>query len=129
MHFPGTASNFFIFFQKKKFFSYFEKWNFLVPSLRKFLHFPKNSFSYILVIFSQEKAFLLFWEMELFIFQEETFQAQKLKKKTNHSEKNFLYFGKWNYLAQKNLIKLFYALNKTPLGKTGCLNNLYYPVF
>ena len=81
MHFPGTASKFFIFSPKKKFFSYFEKWNFLVPSLRKFLHFLKNSFSYILVIFSQEKAFLLFWEMELLIFQEETFQAQKLKKK------------------------------------------------
>ena len=26
----------------------------------------------------------------------------------------------------KNLIKLFYTLNKTPLGKTGCLTNLYY---
>ena len=23
-------------------------------------------------------------------------------------------------------IKLFYALNKTPLGETGCLSNLYY---
>ena len=26
----------------------------------------------------------------------------------------------------KNLTKLFYTLNKTPLGKTGCLSNLYY---
>ena len=24
------------------------------------------------------------------------------------------------------LIKLFYTLNKTPLGETGCLSNLYY---
>ena len=34
--------------------------------------------------------------------------------------------------AQKNLIKIFYALNKTyalsksPLGETGYLSNLYY---
>ena len=24
------------------------------------------------------------------------------------------------------MLKTFYALNKTPLGETGCLNNLYY---
>ena len=33
----------------------------------------------------------------------------------------------------KNLIKLFYTLNKTPLGETGCLSNLCdllpHPVF
>ena len=29
-------------------------------------------------------------------------------------------FRKKNFLAPKNLIKLFYALNKTPLGFTGC---------
>ena len=28
--------------------------------------------------------------------------------------------------AQKNLIKLFYTLNKTPLSESGCLSNLYY---
>ena len=27
---------------------------------------------------------------------------------------------------RKNLIKLFYTLNKTPLGETGCFSNLYY---
>ena len=27
---------------------------------------------------------------------------------------------------KKNLIKDFYALNKNPLGETGCLSNLYY---
>ena len=26
----------------------------------------------------------------------------------------------------KNLIKLFYTLNKTPIGETGCLSSLYY---
>ena len=25
-----------------------------------------------------------------------------------------------------NKIKLFYTLNKTPLGETGCLSNIYY---
>ena len=43
-----------------------------------------------------------------------------------HPEKKFLYFRKWNFLVPKNLIKLFYTLDKTPLGETGCLNNLYY---
>ena len=27
---------------------------------------------------------------------------------------------------KKNSIKLFYTLNKTPLGETGCLINFYY---
>ena len=28
--------------------------------------------------------------------------------------------------SPNNLIKLFCTLNKTPLGETGCLSNLYY---
>ena len=40
--------------------------------------------------------------------------------------KRFLYFGKWNFLAQKNLIKLFNTIYKTPLGETGCFSSLYY---
>ena len=28
--------------------------------------------------------------------------------------------------SPKKLIKLFYTLNKTLLGETGCLSNLYY---
>ena len=36
---------------------------------------------------------------------------------------NSSYFRKRNFLALK---KLFYTLNKTPLGETGCLSNLYY---
>ena len=40
--------------------------------------------------------------------------------------KKFLYFGKWNFLDLKNFIKHFYTLNKTPLGETECLSNLYF---
>ena len=59
--------------------------------------------------------------------------SKKLKKIC--PEKKFLYFRKWSFLAQKklknflvskNLIKTFYTLDKTPLGETGCLSNLYY---
>ena len=37
-------------------------------------------------------------------------------------------FGIWNFLVSKNLMKLnfFFPLDKTPLGETGCLSNLYY---
>ena len=28
--------------------------------------------------------------------------------------------------SHKKLTKLFYTLNKTPFGETGCLSNLYY---
>ena len=31
-----------------------------------------------------------------------------------------------NFLALKSLIKLFYTLDKTPLGETGCLSLLYH---
>ena len=40
--------------------------------------------------------------------------------------KKFLTFSKMELLALKNLIKLIYTHNKTPLGETGCLSNLYY---
>ena len=55
-------------------------------------------------IFLRKKVFLMFREMELFspknkIFQEGTVRARKIKKKT-HSDKNFLYFGKWNFRAR-----------------------------
>ena len=46
------------------------------------------------------------------MFQEETFRAQENPKKKQL--KNLLYFGKWNILAPKNLIKLFYYLIKLP---------------
>ena len=55
-----------------------------------------------------------------------------------HPEKKFLYFRKrnflatkklnetfLNFLASKNFIKLFDTLNKTPVGESGCLRNLY----
>ena len=48
------------------------------------------------------------------------------KNKKNPLWKNVFYFRKLNILAQKCLIKLFYTLNKTPLGETGFLNNLYH---
>ena len=55
------------------------------------------------------------------------FLALRVKIFLYFLKKNFfLYFRKWNFLASKNLIKLFYALNKTPLWETGCLNNHYF---
>ena len=47
----------------------------------------------------------------------------------NHSEKYFLYFGKWKFVEPKNRIKPFYTLNKlnkSPLGETEYLANFYY---
>ena len=52
---------------------------------------------------------------KIYISGNGTFLPQKNLNKT------FLIF-----LASRNLIKLFYTLDKTPLGKTGCLSNLYY---
>ena len=57
------------------------------------------------LMFSQKIVFLIFQEMKrynpklkkLLIFQVGTFSAQKIKK--NYSEKNFLYFREWNFLA------------------------------
>ena len=64
----------------------------------------KISYTLILkkiLIISQKKAFLIFWETEtpkkIFIFWEVTFRAQKIKR--THSEKNVLFFEKWNFLA------------------------------
>ena len=61
----------------------------------------------------------------LVILRGELSELEKKKKKT--AMKIFFIIQ-----AQKNLIKLFYALNKTyalsksPLGETGYLSNLYY---
>ena len=51
------------------------------------------------VIFTQKKAFLLFWKTETL----------------KDSEKNFM-FWRMKLYSPKNL-------NKTPLGETGCLSN------
>ena len=54
-------------------------------------------------------------------------ELSELEKKKKTAMKIFFIIQ-----AQKNLIKLFYALNKTyalsksPLGETGYLSNLYY---
>ena len=62
----------------------------------------------------------------LVILRGELSELEKKKKKKT-AIKIFLIIH-----AQKNLIKLFYALNKTcalsksPLGETGYLSNLYY---
>ena len=53
------------------------------------------------LIFSQEKVFLIFQEVELSSpknkkFQEDTFRTQKIK---DPLQKKFLYFVKWNFLA------------------------------
>ena len=61
------------------------------------------------------------------------------KNKNNPPVKKFLSFKKWNFSPQKKLnktflnflapkiyMKLFYTLDKTPSGETGCLSNVYY---
>ena len=53
----------------------------------------------------------------IFFFQEVSFQARKMKKKP--FLKSFSYFGKGNFLALKNFIKLY------TLNKTGYLFNVY----
>ena len=63
----------------------------------------------------------------LVILRGELSELEKKKKKKKTAMKIFFIIQ-----AQKNLIKLFYALNKTyalsksPLGETGYLSNLYY---
>ena len=76
-----------------------------IPILREMkLSSPKIKKVFIL---SQKKNFLYFRKRNLFKnlfkYQEVTFQVRKI----NHS-----YLGKWNFVALKNLIKLFY-INKT----------------
>ena len=62
----------------------------------------------------------------LVILRGELSELEKKKKKKTAMKIFFI------IQAQKNLIKLFYALNKTyalsksPLGETGYLSNLYY---
>ena len=75
------------------------------PKLEKQKNPPRENFLYSnikkILIISQKKAFLIFWETEtpkkIFIFWEVTFRAQKIKR--THSEKNVLFFEKWNFLA------------------------------
>ena len=64
-----------------------------------------------------------------------TFKPKLEKIKNSAPEKDFYISGNGTFLppqknliklAPKNLIKLFYTLNKTPLGETVCLSNLYY---
>ena len=43
------------------------------------------------------------------IFQEETFRAEKVK--LTYSEKNFLYFRKWNFLAPSLKSVLYFKMN------------------
>ena len=64
--------------------------------------------------FSQKKAFLIFWEMELFkktsyILRNGTFQAQKIKKK--NAVKKFLIFREMEHSSPK-LKKLSYFRRK-----------------
>ena len=68
-----------------------------------------------------------------------TFKPNPEKILKNPPWKKFLYFRKWkflapkqlnkpfsNFLTPKNVIKLFHTVNRTSLGETGCLSNLYY---
>ena len=70
----------FLYFLKKKFFLYFRRWNYLVPRLKTFLHFPKN-------------VFLTFRETEPFkktYVSGENFTSSKIKK--GNSQKVFYTF-------------------------------------
>ena len=62
------------------------------------------------------------WSMEY-----KTFRAQKIKE--IHTEK--MSYNSGNFLAPKKTNKnfffiLFYVINKTSLGETGCESKLYY---
>ena len=74
------------------------------------------------MLYFLKKAFLTFQETEL--------SSPKFKKISggeflSSKNKKRPFFGKQNFLAPKNLIKLFYTLNKTPSGETRCLSNIY----
>ena len=78
------------------------------------------------------RKFLIFQEIKLsgiiffLYFRRELFELKKWKRSTL---KNFLIFQEMELSPPKNLIKLFYTLNKTPLrveAQAGCLSNLYY---
>ena len=90
----------FLYFLNKKFFLYFGKWNFLALRLKNSLYFLKKNFSGI----SGNGTFL----KKLPIFQKGTFRVRKAKKKLG---KNFLYFGKWNFLVPS--LKNSYFFYKT----------------
>ena len=101
------------------------KWNYLAPRFKNSLDFGKSNFSALRLkkfLYFLKKAFLVFQEAELFL---KNFPC--LKNKKTPLWKKFLYFGKLNFLFLTFfiLIKL-YTLNKSPLGETGCLSNLYY---
>ena len=49
-----------------------------------------------------------------------SYQGQK------SAHKKILKFHDLEHSSPKKNLKLFYTLNKTPLGETGCLSNLYY---
>ena len=86
-------------------------------------------------IFSQKKAFLMFWKTEtpekflktkLFYtlgnslyFRKHLSEIKKWKKK--HTLEKCLIFREIELSSSKTLI----TLNKFPLGETGCLSNLY----
>ena len=102
-------------FSQKIFFSlYFREWNFLSLRLKDFLYFLKKIFSYIFGNNIFKKTF--------YILGGNFLNSKNEKKHSNF----FLYFRNWNFLAPENLIKLFYALNKTPLQETRCLSNHYF---
>ena len=72
------------------------------------------------LLYFPEKAFLIFRELEIFSPKLKKFQvpfyAWKMKKKNKKKKtlwKNFLYIGKWNFVAPKSLMETFETLNKT----------------
>ena len=106
------------------------KLNFLALILKKFLYFLKGKLFWYFgkqkpqtnPYIPEDRVFLYLRKWGtlkiIFIFQEATFPTQKSKKSL--PRKKFLCFRRWNFLAtQRNFIKFFNTLNKTPLGQTG----------
>ena len=59
------------------------------------------------------------------------FYSKKIFSNYSANQSSIRYIKKLNktfksFITPKKLIKLFYTLNKTPLGQTGYLSNLYY---
>ena len=86
--------------KKKKKFLYFRKQN----PRKKFLYIFSKKAVLIFEKTESPEKFVIFQETELSYISGSNFPSQKNKK---HSLwKNFLYFGKWSFIALKSLIKL-----------------------
>ena len=93
----------------------------LIPSLK---NIKKNHSEKISYTISEKNFSYVSGKWNSYISGNRTFKP-KLEniKKHPHQKLNKTFL---NFLAPKNLKKIFYKLDKTPLGETGCLSNLYF---